>query len=56
MDEPNGLDYLKTGPANFHPHSTSPLEVRSSEAGWIEATDAARRRWNNDHQPHPESW
>jgi prepilin-type processing-associated H-X9-DG protein len=19
-------------------------------------TDAARRRWNNDHEPHPETW
>lgn len=23
---------------------------------WTEATSAARRRWNNDHQPHPETW
>jgi prepilin-type processing-associated H-X9-DG protein len=23
---------------------------------WIEGTDAARRRWNNDHEPHPETW
>jgi prepilin-type N-terminal cleavage/methylation domain-containing protein/prepilin-type processing-associated H-X9-DG protein len=23
---------------------------------WIEATDNARRRWNNDNQPHPETW
>ena len=26
------------------------------QAQWVEATDAARRRWNNDHQPHPETW
>ncbi len=25
-------------------------------AQWIEATDRARRRWNNDHEPHPETW
>jgi prepilin-type processing-associated H-X9-DG protein len=23
---------------------------------WIEKTDHARRRWNNDHEPHPETW
>ena len=23
---------------------------------WTEASSAARRRWNNDHQPHPETW
>ena len=23
---------------------------------WIEKTDRARRRWNNDHEPHPETW
>jgi prepilin-type N-terminal cleavage/methylation domain-containing protein/prepilin-type processing-associated H-X9-DG protein len=23
---------------------------------WIEPTDTARRRWNNDNQPHRESW
>ncbi len=23
---------------------------------WIEATDSARKRWNNDNQPHPETW
>ena len=22
----------------------------------VEETDTARRRWNNDHQPHPEHW
>jgi len=25
-------------------------------AQWIEATDRARRRWNRDHEPHPETW
>jgi prepilin-type processing-associated H-X9-DG protein len=24
--------------------------------GWIKPTDAARKRWNNDNQPHPETW
>ena len=23
---------------------------------WLEKTDRARQRWNNDHQPHPETW
>jgi prepilin-type N-terminal cleavage/methylation domain-containing protein/prepilin-type processing-associated H-X9-DG protein len=23
---------------------------------WLEPTDTARRRWNNDHLPHPETW
>lgn len=23
---------------------------------WSAATPAARRRWNNDHEPHPETW
>ena len=23
---------------------------------WIEETDSARKRWNNDNQPHPETW
>jgi prepilin-type processing-associated H-X9-DG protein len=26
------------------------------QSAWIVATDAARCRWNNDHQPHPEYW
>lgn len=25
-------------------------------AKWTEASEAARRRWNNDHEPHPETW
>ena len=23
---------------------------------WVEESESARRRWNNDHQPHPETW
>ena len=23
---------------------------------WLKRTDAARQRWNNDHEPHPETW
>ena len=26
------------------------------QARWIMATDTARRRWNNDHEPHLETW
>ena len=25
-------------------------------AVWLQRTDRARRRWNNDNQPHPETW
>jgi prepilin-type processing-associated H-X9-DG protein len=25
-------------------------------AKWIEKNDQARRQWNNDHEPHPETW
>jgi prepilin-type processing-associated H-X9-DG protein len=23
---------------------------------WLEASEPARQRWNNDHLPHPETW
>jgi prepilin-type N-terminal cleavage/methylation domain-containing protein/prepilin-type processing-associated H-X9-DG protein len=26
------------------------------QTNWIADTDTARRRWNNDHEPHPETW
>jgi prepilin-type processing-associated H-X9-DG protein len=26
------------------------------QTNWIAATEAARRRWNNDNEPHPETW
>jgi prepilin-type processing-associated H-X9-DG protein len=26
------------------------------QARWIEKTDRARRRWNNDNEPHRETW
>jgi prepilin-type processing-associated H-X9-DG protein len=25
-------------------------------SNWLKADDAHRRRWNNDNQPHPETW
>jgi prepilin-type N-terminal cleavage/methylation domain-containing protein/prepilin-type processing-associated H-X9-DG protein len=28
----------------------------SKRPGWIAETAKARMRWNNDHQPHPETW
>jgi prepilin-type processing-associated H-X9-DG protein/prepilin-type N-terminal cleavage/methylation domain-containing protein len=28
----------------------------SKQPRWIEATDSARRRWNNDNAPHRETW
>jgi prepilin-type N-terminal cleavage/methylation domain-containing protein/prepilin-type processing-associated H-X9-DG protein len=26
------------------------------QTNWVAATETARRRWNNDNQPHPETW
>jgi len=26
------------------------------QTNWVAATDNARRRWNNDNEPHPETW
>jgi len=26
------------------------------QAEWTRASDNVRARWNNDHQPHPETW
>ena len=28
----------------------------ASQAHWIAEEPLARSRWNNDHQPHPETW
>jgi len=28
----------------------------AKEAVWVQRNDRARQRWNNDHQPHPETW
>jgi prepilin-type N-terminal cleavage/methylation domain-containing protein/prepilin-type processing-associated H-X9-DG protein len=28
----------------------------AKQPAWVAATDSVRRRWNNDHQPHPEYW
>jgi prepilin-type processing-associated H-X9-DG protein/prepilin-type N-terminal cleavage/methylation domain-containing protein len=28
----------------------------AKEIVWRRKTDSARQRWNNDHQPHPETW
>jgi prepilin-type processing-associated H-X9-DG protein/prepilin-type N-terminal cleavage/methylation domain-containing protein len=28
----------------------------AKQSRWIERTDDTRRRWNNDNQPHPETW
>lgn len=31
--------------------------VESAMSGaWMAPSDTARRRWNNDHEPHPETW
>jgi prepilin-type processing-associated H-X9-DG protein len=26
------------------------------QTNWISSSESPRRRWNNDHQPHPETW
>lgn len=28
----------------------------AKRTNWIASTDLARRRWNSDHEPHPETW
>jgi prepilin-type N-terminal cleavage/methylation domain-containing protein/prepilin-type processing-associated H-X9-DG protein len=28
----------------------------ATQSEWTEASSAARRRWNNDNEPHPETW
>jgi prepilin-type N-terminal cleavage/methylation domain-containing protein/prepilin-type processing-associated H-X9-DG protein len=28
----------------------------AKHTAWLRKTDVARARWNNDHQPHPETW
>jgi prepilin-type processing-associated H-X9-DG protein len=35
--------------ADGHVESARPTNL-------VSATETARRRWNNDHQPHPETW
>jgi prepilin-type processing-associated H-X9-DG protein len=26
------------------------------QSNWMKESDAARRRWNRDNEPHPETW
>jgi prepilin-type N-terminal cleavage/methylation domain-containing protein/prepilin-type processing-associated H-X9-DG protein len=28
----------------------------AKQTAWLQKTDSARQRWNNDHQPHHETW
>ena len=28
----------------------------AKQTNWIADNDPAKSRWNNDHQPHPETW
>jgi prepilin-type processing-associated H-X9-DG protein len=28
----------------------------AKQTNWIAAVDSARRRWNNDNEPHPQTW
>jgi prepilin-type N-terminal cleavage/methylation domain-containing protein/prepilin-type processing-associated H-X9-DG protein len=55
LDDPN--DYI----ADRHVGGGNVLFCDShvqydKQAHWMKAADAARRRWNSDHLPHPESW
>jgi prepilin-type processing-associated H-X9-DG protein/prepilin-type N-terminal cleavage/methylation domain-containing protein len=48
-------------PGNHHSRAANMLfadgHVESArQTNWVAATDAARRRWNNDNEPHPETW
>jgi prepilin-type N-terminal cleavage/methylation domain-containing protein/prepilin-type processing-associated H-X9-DG protein len=50
----NGLGTIHSGAANVgfcDGHSEHARQGR-----WIEPTEKSRRRWNNDNQPHPETW
>jgi type II secretion system protein G len=49
------------GPAARHSDGANMLfcdghVLFAKQAKWIAATDTARSRWNNDHEPHPENW
>jgi len=28
----------------------------AKQTNWMKAATSIRLRWNNDHQPHPETW
>jgi prepilin-type processing-associated H-X9-DG protein len=28
----------------------------TKQTAWLQRTERARRRWNNDNEPHPETW
>jgi prepilin-type processing-associated H-X9-DG protein len=48
-------------PGRSHNNSANMLfadgHVESArQTNWVAATEAAPRRWNNDNQPHPETW
>jgi prepilin-type processing-associated H-X9-DG protein/prepilin-type N-terminal cleavage/methylation domain-containing protein len=49
------------GPANRHNSGANMVFCDghaefAKQNAWMEETDTARRRWNNDHEPHPETW
>jgi prepilin-type processing-associated H-X9-DG protein len=51
----------KLWPGNPHGGGANMLFVdghveSGRQTNWIAAIDAARLRWNNDHEPHPETW
>jgi prepilin-type N-terminal cleavage/methylation domain-containing protein/prepilin-type processing-associated H-X9-DG protein len=53
--------YYPSGPAARHAGGANMVFCDdhtefAKQKNWVEETDTARRRWNNDHQPHPETW
>jgi len=41
---------------NGLPHTGPAWAARRASSPHFAETDGARLRWNNDHQPHPETW
>ncbi|MBI2948191.1 MAG: hypothetical protein HYY23_11130 [Verrucomicrobia bacterium] len=47
--------------ANIHSHGANIVFCDghveyAKQQKWLRATEAMRRRWNNDHEAHPETW
>jgi len=58
-DAGQSLEYI--GPARRHNGGAQMLFCDShvewsKKTNWVKKTNKARRRWNYDHQPHPECW
>ena len=56
LEPPHGA-----GVANIHSHGANIVFCDghveyAKQQKWLQATEAMRRRWNNDHEAHPETW